>query len=585
MQKEQKTQAQRLEALYKVSTQLGSTLDLSELLNVVIDAVIQLTEAERGFVVLVDEWGRLKTMAARNVDQETIGGTEIPISRTIVQRVVATGEPVLTSNAQEDARFADRRSIIGYQFRSIMSAPLRARDRVTGAVFVDNHMLSGVFNDDDLDLLVTFANQAAMAIDNARLFQQTDQALNRRVEELSLFQQIDRELHTAEDLSRTISLVLEWAINLTNANATAVGLLETIEDDEGEPKEVMKVKTLIEHNNVRTVSSEMQTLELTHTTIAQMFNNHDIVQRQNIAADQSFTQQQVATQLTIPVLLDTKILGFLSIESTTVSLFFEEDIEFVRRLCDRAAVAIGNSRLHEQWRKAVEDRTRFISTMTHELRLPLTSIRGYSDLMAKQLVGPLNDQQQNFMETIQRNILRMTRLISDLSDLNRLESGRMNNEPADFNIGTAITKALESVQADIDKKQQTIENNDLMTDISVHLDESKVIQVITNILENANKYTPENGSIKISINAEDSNSPDMVKVTIKDNGIGIRDDERKKVFEQFFRSEEQAVRDSTGWGLGLSVTQMLQELLGGQIQLNSVHGEGTEVTLLFPKKS
>ena len=579
MQKEQKTEAERLEALYKVSTQLGSTLDLSELLNLVIDAVIQLTGAERGFVVLVDEWGRLKTMAARNVEQETIGGTEIPISRTIVQRVVATGEPVLTSNAQEDARFADRRSIIGYQFRSIMSAPLRARDRVTGAVFVDNHMLAGVFNDEDLDLLVTFANQAAISIDNARLFQQTDQALSRRVEELSLFQQIDRELHTAQDLSRTINLVLEWASRLTKADATAIGILSNRGDPESS---AMQVKTLLIKDGVNIFDTEGKTIELSHPTLAKITSGEDMVQLQNVASEQSFLGQQMATQLTIPVKLDGKVLGFLALESQGVSLFFEEDIEFIRRLSDRAAVAIGNSHLYEQLNDAIEDRTKFISIMTHELRLPLTSIRGYSDLLSKQLVGPLNEQQVNFMQTIQRNVLRMSRLISDLSDLNRAESDRMNYELYNFDLKTAVIEAVSNYTDKIEEKKQTL--NQHLTDDTypVYIDYAKTVQVIDNLLENAHKYTPEMGQIDIHLSNIHLDDRLMFQIQIVDNGLGMNEDEQNRAFEQFFRSEDQAVRNHTGWGLGLPVAKMLANGLGGTIQLESTHGTGTAVTFLLP---
>ncbi|MCZ7674347.1 MAG: GAF domain-containing protein [Chloroflexi bacterium] len=118
----------RLAALYDVSSQLGTSLDLSEVLNQVMDAIIQLTGAERGFLMLYDEvTGDLRTEAARNVDQETIEGESMQISRTVLQRAAATGQNILTNNAQEDDRFSAQESVIGFQLRSIMCVPAGAK--------------------------------------------------------------------------------------------------------------------------------------------------------------------------------------------------------------------------------------------------------------------------------------------------------------------------------------------------------------------------------------------------------------------------------------------------------------------------
>jgi GAF domain-containing protein len=166
---------ERLALLYEVSQTLGSTLDLGQVLNQVMDAIIQLTGAERGFLMLLDkETGRLDLRAGRNVDRTTIEGKEMEISRTVVGQVVESGEPVLTSNAQQDPRFANQSSVIGYALRSIMCAPLRVRGEIMGAIYVDNRFHSGIFAPDDLETLSAFANQAAMAIENARLFTMTD---------------------------------------------------------------------------------------------------------------------------------------------------------------------------------------------------------------------------------------------------------------------------------------------------------------------------------------------------------------------------------------------------------------------------
>lgn len=168
---------EELAALYNVCRAIGSSLDLSEVLNEVMDQIIHLTGAERSFLMLLDpETGELEFRAARNMDRETIDSSAFEISRSIVKQVARTGEPVVTTNAQMDPRFKAQESVIGYNLRSILCVPLRVRGRVTGVIYADNRILTGLFSDHDRDLLAAFANQAAIAIENARLFESVSNA-------------------------------------------------------------------------------------------------------------------------------------------------------------------------------------------------------------------------------------------------------------------------------------------------------------------------------------------------------------------------------------------------------------------------
>jgi adenylate cyclase len=168
----QEYEREELEALYGVSQAIGSSLDLPQVLNEVMDQIIRLTGAERSFLMLVDpDTGELEFRAARNMDRETIGSSSFEISRSIVKQVASTGKPVVTTNAQVDPRFKTRESVIGYSLRSILCVPLRVRGQVTGVIYADNRIRAGLFSERDLDLLTTFAAQAAVAIENARLFE------------------------------------------------------------------------------------------------------------------------------------------------------------------------------------------------------------------------------------------------------------------------------------------------------------------------------------------------------------------------------------------------------------------------------
>jgi adenylate cyclase len=180
LERELTTQASErgeLEALSDISYAIGSSLDLTEVLNEVMDQIIRLTGAERSFLMLVDpETGELEFRAARNMDRETIASSSFEISRSIVSEVARTGEAVVTTNAQMDPRFRAQESVIGYNLRSILCVPFRYRGRVTGVIYADNRILTSLFSDSDRDLLATFAGQAAIAIENARLFESVSNA-------------------------------------------------------------------------------------------------------------------------------------------------------------------------------------------------------------------------------------------------------------------------------------------------------------------------------------------------------------------------------------------------------------------------
>ena len=162
----------QLRALSEVGAVINSTLDPDEVLNRVMDKIIEITGAERGYLMLRnEETGELEFKVARNLDKETLNKQSFQVSRTIVNTVAETGEPVVTTNAQADPRFQSQESVIGYSLRSILCVPLRVKGQTIGVVYADNRIRAGLFGGRELNLLTAFSNQAAVAIDNARLFE------------------------------------------------------------------------------------------------------------------------------------------------------------------------------------------------------------------------------------------------------------------------------------------------------------------------------------------------------------------------------------------------------------------------------
>ncbi len=174
----QEAEHERLRALADTSNVINSSLDLSTVLNEVMDTIIRLTGAERGFLMLKGDNGELQLRTARNVDRESLDSSSFQVSRTIVSHVAESGEPVVTTNAQADPRFSAQESVVGYNLRSIVCVPLKFKGEVTGVIYVDNRIRTGLFGERERDLLAAFANQAAIAIENARQFQQVTELKN-----------------------------------------------------------------------------------------------------------------------------------------------------------------------------------------------------------------------------------------------------------------------------------------------------------------------------------------------------------------------------------------------------------------------
>lgn len=207
----------RQSALTDVIQAINSSLELNDVLRIVMDNIIHLTRAERGFLMLRDENGEFAMRIARNWERESLDPAEYTISRTVIQRVVAEGQPILTTNALDDPRFGNQESIIIHNLRSILCVPLKVKGVLTGVIYTDNRIHAGIFNEAARDLLVTFANHAAVALENARLFESVRQTLAEVTELKNLMDNV-----FASIASGVITADLEHKINLCNRAAQAI---------------------------------------------------------------------------------------------------------------------------------------------------------------------------------------------------------------------------------------------------------------------------------------------------------------------------------------------------------------------------
>lgn len=225
-----------------------------------------------------------------------------------------------------------------------------------------------------------------------------------------------------------------------------------------------------------------------------------------------------------------------------------------------------------------QEKNKFVSVVTHELRLPMTSIKGYTDLLRQGVVGPVNEQQLGFLDTIRNNVDRMSALLSDLSDLSRIDTGGMKLEIAPIELQDALDSVLQNLQPLWKIKEQTVkvELSNQLPKISA--DFNRLVQVITYLLHNAIMYTPVGGTIIIRAFSELG----QLRFEVVDNGIGIKPEDQANIFSPFFRSDDVNVRDQFGWGLSLNVTTKLIQIMNGSIGVYSELGAGSTFWFTLP---
>ncbi|HNN12416.1 MAG TPA: GAF domain-containing protein [Anaerolineales bacterium] len=572
---ETEKRAYQLTTLNEITRQLTSTLELTPLLQNILENAVGILNCEAGSLFLVDE------QTDELVFQVTVGpvatnliGKRLAPGTGIVGRAVQTRSAVIENEDQNSAsRFKGIDQQTGFVSRSLMAVPLQAKDRVIGVIEVINRRDGLPFVQNDQTLLNAFAGQAAVAIENARLYTLTDQKLTERVEELSVMQRIDRELNASLEMDRAMRITLDWALRQSAAEAGLIGIL-------AEDKLRIKAHQGLDAQ-IKDLPDQAMKIELPAMIKA---IETGAPQQEVVEAQRSKMLVASQVQMVIPIRREAVVIGLLYLESVNDT---QVDIDFLTRLTDHAAIAISNAQLYDEVQRANLAKSDFVSFVAHELKNPMTSIKGYTELLAGGAVGVVNEMQSNFLQTIKSNVERMSTLVSDLNDNSKIEAGRLRLEYKAISVSDIIDEVVRTFTRQIEEKKQTLRLN-IPGDLPpMWADRVRVGQVLTNLVSNAFKYTPEGGVIEVNVEESPNHwdpdgAPRVIHIWVQDSGIGMTPEDQQKIFQKFFRSEDPKAREVPGTGLGLNITKSLVEMQGGRIWFESEYRKGTAFHFTVP---
>ncbi len=577
---ETERRALQLTTLNEMTRQLTSTLDLEPLLTNILQNAVDILVCEAGSLLLVDETTEemVFRVVVGPVASDLVNRRMQPGSG-VVGKSVSTREPIIVNDVTRYPQwFSKTDKQTGFITRALLVIPLQVKDKVIGVIEVINKRDGSPFSQDDQDLLSAFAAQAAVAIENARLYTMTDQALAARVEELSVMQRIDRELNTSLDTIRAMRITLEWAMRQSGAQAGLVGILEEkglrVMASQGYTDELAAFQEAIMPVEPFGLSEALREAAPIRRPLNQATQNWRLL-------------KSTASQVIVPIRREGSTIGILLLESDSPEPPQEEQMSFLARLGDHASVAIFNAQLYAAVQSANLAKSEFVSFVAHELKNPMTSVKGYTELLAAGAVGTVTETQTNFLNTIRSNIERMNTLVSDLNDLSKIEVGRLRLDYKAIDVPEVIESVARSTRRQIDEKKQVLELNLPAGLPPAWADRTRLEQVLVNLVSNAHKYTPAGGKIVVAIEHcpnqwDPAGAPEVLHVSVSDSGIGISEEDQKKIFQKFFRSEDPKTREAPGTGLGLNITRSLVEMQGGTIWFESVYRQGTTFHFTIP---
>ncbi len=439
------------------------------------------------------------------------------------------------------------------------------------------------FSDKQIELVKTFADQAVIAIENARLFNETKESLEQQTAISEVLRVIS---NSPSNVKPVLDAVATRAARICEASDAIIFMRE------GE-----QIRHMAHFGEIppgvglglgdsiplaRDMAAGRAILDGTPIHIEDLTAMPPDEWRTALELRERSGHR---TMLAVPLMRESRALGSIVLRRMEVRAFSEKQIALLEVFADQAAIAIENVRLFKEIQEksgqlevASRHKSEFLANMSHELRTPLNSIIGFSEVLSERMFGEVNEKQADYIKDIHESGRHLLSLINDILDLSKIEAGKMELELSDFDLPAALENAMTLLEERAQRHGIALKleiNPDLGT---FRADERKFKQIMLNLLSNAVKFTPGGGSVAVTAKPNGT----MVEISVSDTGAGIALEDQESLFEEFKQLGPDRARKAEGTGLGLALTKRFVELHGGTIQVKSAPGKGSTFSFTLP---
>jgi len=563
-----------LNALYEAGKSIGSTANLKELLRQIVSLASNVTEAQVGSIMLLDDSEKYLTIeAAIGLSQEIIDSTHLPVGTSIAGYVAGTGEPLIIDDVEKHDDF-QRINKERYGAASLLCTPLKIKNKVIGVINMANKDGEGMFTKDDLKLLSTFASQAAIAVDDANQFEKN----RRRLVEFEILHEISAELPKTNSLNDFRNML---TAKLVRVFPVAYSLWFHFDRDShtlvpsGASGETDIPLTQSGSIDLRKINRELITLpeinldEFDYSNIAAM---SDLMARK-LATNKHFPAPGEAF-MAVPIVHHDELAHVFCLGADSDKAYSIDDISLAQLVISQAAVLFEKE-------QSLLNATRLltmgnmISEISHDLRKPLTSIKGGLQIIRKRL--PESENNSEFFRTAEEEVHRMNELVRELVDF----SNPTKYQTEKVDIRQIVKRASELVGPDLNKRNIEFKSDFADENWEAIVNRNQIMEAFLNMFINAIDAMPDGGvlTIKGLVEKPEHKKEYYLAVRISDTGVGIPKDNLFKIFQRYFTTKD------SGTGLGLSVVERIMSAHDGTLAVQSSEGQGTTFTLYFPYSS
>ena len=561
---ERERRLSELATLANLAHAISAVLNREKVSQLILESMIGLTDADSAALFLrVEEALSLQASLSRQTR-----GDEEPERFNLEQAeaVLQSGAPLALTAPSATGRH-------------MLNLPLRIKDKLLGVVQSVRRAPAPPFALDDLRLAEALAVSAAIALENAQLYEATE----RRLAEVSTLYTLAQRMMSSLDLNQMLDSLVVILRRVIDCRSCCIflldehsGMLEIRAASGIKPKWQKEAKLRVGEGVSGRVVAERRPIYIPDT-----YQEPDFI----------FFDPEVRSLLVVPMITKGNVIGTLSVDDSIPNAFDPEEGRLLTIAAAQAAAMIENARLYESLKErarrlklAYEElkelnrlKSEFVQNVSHELRTPLTFIRGYVDLLLEGALGELNEQQREALRIVSNKTEALTRLVGDIISLQRAEMASLDLAPV--SLADVIDMALRGAEAAAQEA-----NLQLICKVPPDLDpvfgdRARLGQVLDNLIGNALKFTPPGGLIEVSV--EDAG--DYERVLVRDTGIGIPSDKLEKIFEPFYQIDGSTTRRFGGAGLGLAIVKQIVEAHGGQVGVTSEVGKGSTFYFTVPK--